>query len=115
MSVKTYTAPPSIPSIEYIQRDQVAGGNTSFQTVATQDGVMCVTIHANQPPSGTMTVAIQVNGVARLTYNVVKPLAGHLMDTSSINVEKGDSVSVAITIDNLGFGNLYYRVFFWYL
>jgi hypothetical protein len=115
MSIKSYKAPESVPSIEYIQRDLVLGGNTTFNTVATHEGVMCITLHANQPPSGTMSVAIQVNGVARLQYNVVKPLAGHLMDTRSIHVEDGDAVSVAITIDTLGFGNLYYRMYFWFL
>jgi hypothetical protein len=62
-----------------------------------------------------MTVLIRVNSADRLHYNVVKPVSGHLIDTPTIQVNEGDSVSVAVSIDTLGFTNLYYRVCFWYL
>jgi hypothetical protein len=113
--MKTYQTPASVPAIEYIERDLVLGGNTTFDSVAAHSGVMCITLHAQQRPSGTMTVLIRVNSVDRVQYNVVNPVSGHLIDTSTIHVDKGDTVSVVVTVSALGFGYLYYRTYFWYL
>jgi hypothetical protein len=116
MSVKSYSVPTSGAStIEFRQLDEVLGGNTSINTVATRDGVLCVCFHMNQKPAGSMNILIKVNGVDQVAVTEPNPAWGHMMSTSTVNVSKGDTVQAIVTIINPGVVNLYFRTYMWFL